>query len=397
MIENFKQREEICSRIENFLQTADQTAPNIADLKNFEKQVQEDWKKYAPIEQSKIKKLQKRFYGLLDQVRSIRNSAARTNGELKQALVEKARQLLDLDDRREAMAQAKALQIEWKAIGPASFKDDRKHWEDFRAACDTLFKDRDNTKNALRNEIGSSLQACNDLLSKLDQILEQDDETLRESRKLFASLQRDFNQALSPKIKKERRQLLDRFTVLTRKIESRLRRLPDKKQLQALASLEARASVCLALETTLLACSDDESLSSEQNNFDRAAWGSLENSGLTDFDRRMNQRLEAVLGTRSVKALNKLQEESEKLARRQLIEAEIRANLDSPEQDRGMRMELQLSQLQNNFGKAVTEDSGDRARFGREFQLALLCAGPLSCPVRKELQQRAEKVLEKLL
>jgi hypothetical protein len=60
-------------------------------------------------------------------------------------------------------------------------------------------------------------------------------------------------------------------------------------------------------------------------------------------------------------------------------------------------MELQLSQLQNNFGKAVTEDSGDRARFGREFQLALLCAGPLSGPVRKELQQRAEKVLEKLL
>ncbi|MCB1672756.1 MAG: DUF349 domain-containing protein [Pseudomonadales bacterium] len=397
MAENLKQRNEICAKLESFLQTVDRETPKIVELRDFEKHMQEEWKKYAPIEQSKIKKLQKRYYGLLDQIRDIRRTSSTANGELKKAMVQQARELLELEDRKDAMEQAKALQAEWKKIGPAAYREDRKYWEEFRAACDALFKQRDEAKKAIRSEIDNAVQASSAILKQLEDLLSIDEETLRDSRKLFASLQRDFNQNFSPRLKKERRQLQDQFNGLIRKIEARFRKLPDKKQLQALAALEARSGLCLNLERQLLACSDDQSLQASLAEFDRSAWEALEDSGTPEFEQRMNQRLDALLKIGSVEKLHKLQGETEQLARRMLVNAEIRANLESPEQDRPLRMEMQLSQLQSNFGKAALEEAGDRQRQGWEFQLARLCVGPLSEPVREEFQQRADRILDRLL
>ncbi len=397
MAENLKQRNGICERVEAFLETVNREAPKLAELRDFEKQAQEDWKKYAPIEQSKIKTIQKRFYGLLDKVREIRRTTAKANGALKQALVGKARQLQELEDRRDAMEQAKALQAEWKTIGPAQFRDDRRYWEEFRAACDALFRDRDEAKKAARSASENTLQASTDILKRLESLLEQNDEELRESRKLFDSLQRDFHQTLNPRIRKDSRQLQDHFTVLTRKIEARFRRLPDKKQLAALAALEARSSQCLALEKQLLSCSDDQSMRNILDSFNRDAWNQLQTSGIPGCDRQMDLRIEMLLGLSGLDAFQKPLQDCEQQARRQLVEAEIRAHLDSPELDRPLRMELQLSQLQNSFGRASLDESGDRQRFGREFQLQQLCTGPLSEPMRGEFQQRVERILDKLL
>jgi hypothetical protein len=397
LAENFKQRSEICNQLAQFLDNLERDEVKIVELKKFESQVREDWKKYAPVEQSKVKKLQKRFYELLNQVRDIRRGAARKNADLKQSLVNRAQSLLELADRGEAMNKARDLQAEWKTIGPSFFKDDRKYWEEFRAACDALFKERDEARRALKSDIENALRSSNDILRQLEEMFEQDEEAFRQSRKLFSSLQRDFNQALSPKIKKERKQILDRFTTLTRKIEARFKKLPDKKQLQALNALQARAQLCQELENRLLACTDDEALQKALEDTDRERWEQLQRSGNPDLDKAMETRWRTLSTLKSLNKLNKLTGELDQTARRQVVEAEISTHLDSPEHDKALRMELQLNQLTSNFGKASADTSRSREREARDLQLRFLCIGPLSQPVRSDLEPRVSRIIEKIL
>jgi exonuclease SbcC len=397
LAENFIQRSEICNQLAHFLENLDRDKVKIVELKKFESQVQEDWKKYAPIEQSKVKKLQKRFYELLNQLRDIRRGAARKNGEAKQSLVKQAQSLLELEDRREAMNKARDLQAEWKTIGPSFFKDDRKYWEEFRAACDALFKERDEARKALKSNIESALKSSNDILRQLEEMFALEEEPFRQSRELFPSLQRDFNQAFSPQIKKERQQLLNRFNTLTRKIEARFKKLPDRKQLQALNALQARAQLCLELENRLLTSTDDEVLQTHLKDIDPERWQQLEHSGNPDLDKAMESRWKALFTLKTMSRLSKLTEELDQTARRQVVEAEISAHLDSPEHDKALRMELQLNQLTSSFGKASTDTSSSREREARELQLRFLCIGPLSHQMRSELEPRVARILEKIL
>jgi hypothetical protein len=61
------------------------------------------------------------------------------NIERKKALVEEARALVALDDLKQAIERAKAIQREWKDAGLTPQRVDRALWKDFRAACDAVF------------------------------------------------------------------------------------------------------------------------------------------------------------------------------------------------------------------------------------------------------------------
>ena len=103
-------------------------------MNSLESDARRDWKLYAPVEQGKVRQIQKRFYSVMGQIQQLRRKTLSRHGDLKRGLVEQAQQLQELDNHQEAMTRAKALQAEWKQVGPAAFKDERKLWEAFRAA-----------------------------------------------------------------------------------------------------------------------------------------------------------------------------------------------------------------------------------------------------------------------
>ena len=61
------------------------------------------------------------------------------NIEAKKALVAEARTLAELDDLRQAIDRAKAIQQEWKNVGLTPQRVDRGLWKDLRKACDAVF------------------------------------------------------------------------------------------------------------------------------------------------------------------------------------------------------------------------------------------------------------------
>jgi len=394
MANNLKQRIQICEQMEAYLETIDHSVIDLVSIKKVEAKARDEWKLYAPVENSKIKKLQKRFYAIMDKLRKIKRSALHISAESKKTLIVRAEELIDLEDNREAMNQAKLLQSEWKKIGPSSYKDDRKYWEAFRAACDKIFAKRDIENQKARNEIVVAIKEVNQSLNELDGILNQNEEAFRESRKLLSSVQRNFRDALSPKIKKERKQLLVKFDNIVGKIETRFRKLPNKKLQQAKAALSEKATICLQLETNLLACENEDDLCKATDKIDDSQWENLQLCANKEFDEAMDNRFQSLRKIASIKQFLALTKDTESEARNKIVELEIKANLDSPESDKGLRMQVQLNQLKTNFGRTT---DNNHSKFARDFELAFLCFGPLDHSVREEMERRVEKAVDKLI
>ncbi|MFT7470668.1 MAG: exonuclease SbcC [Kiritimatiellia bacterium] len=397
MVQNLLKRREICESLEaehKLLQEADDE-PDISKLNKLLSDSEKDWKSYAPIEQSKIKGLQKRFYETVNQLRKLRKSKLSVSAKQKQELVGQAIELSKNEDNRHAMNEAKRLQQEWKKIGPTSYREDQQYWQDFRAACDAIFNKRDQASTELREELKKIETRLGEILAALDAISKKDDSSFRESRASYQDLAQEFSNSLDPRIKSQRKRLLDRFNAAKRQIDSRFRALPDKRQQQLMQSLLEKATTLQNIEKALLGESDAEKFSSLQLSFDSDAWDTADKSGNTEIDTLLNARHSAVFSAKSNSELAKQCKQSEDTFRQLCVQAEIRANVDSPADDKALRMKFQLEQLQSGFGQAKPEPK-QNLKYAMSTELHSLTLGPLDESIRDIFTARLSEVLQKL-
>jgi hypothetical protein len=388
MADNLKQRRDLCDKLEAQLAEIDRDAVDVAAINKLLASSDKAWKKYAPVEQSKIKPLQKRYYGLLNELRKLRKSHARDNAARKQALIAEAVKLTQLDDNRQAMQEAKRLQRQWKDIGPSSFKEDKNYWAEFRKACDQIFAQRDQESAARKQEQQQAETELRALLNRLDQVLALDDAALREAKSDFHELARQFNATLNAQGRGARNKLVDRFNDLKRRIDGRFRALPDKKTQALRDNLEALLVQLEPVEQTLLG----EASAAQSATLDDATWQALVNIG----ERQLVARLEA--RRNALAAPDTLAEQARKAEtelRTLCIDAEIRAGVDSPESDQGTRMQIQLKQLQDGFGQS-RPTAKENQRYAQQTGLLARCIGPLDDGTRKQLESRLEQVLRRL-
>lgn len=390
MADNLQQRRALCDKLEAQLAEIDRDAVDVAAINKLLASSDKTWKKYAPVEQAKIKPLQKRYYGLLNELRKLRKSHARDNAAQKQTLIAEAVKLTQLDDNRQAMQEAKRLQRQWKDIGPSSFKEDKNYWAEFRKACDQIFAQRDQESAARKQEQQQAETELRALLDKLDQVLALDDAALREAKSDFHELARQFNATLNAQGRGARNKLVDRFNDVKRRIDGRFRALPDKKTQALRDNLEALLAQLEPVEQTLL---NGASAAGQSAALDDATWQALDNIGEPQLVARLEARRSALAAPDS---LAEQAREAETELRTLCIDAEIRAGVDSPESDQGTRMQIQLKQLQDGFGQS-RPTAKENQRYAQQTGLLMRCIGPLDGETRKQLQSRLEQVLRRLI
>ncbi len=400
---NLDERNKICAQLEELLPTLTPENLNIANLNKIESKALEDWKLYAPVEQTRIKKLQKRFNTVLTDLRQFKRKALLANATRKLELIAQAEQLDTMENVQEAMAEAKKLQGTWKTIGPSPFKDDRNHWNAFRAACDKIFTKRpkepapraqatgkpaDRTGDKPRNIDSPAVAASKDILSKIRQLTTLVGEELLQSRRSFTELKDAFRASLTADLKHEKRPLQEQFDKLCIQYESKLKAAPDKKSLQLIGQARAKADFCNALEQGALAGKtlDDADALTEQ-------WQAL--GKLADLlqDQALEQRFHALTHGVDAKVLKKHARDNEDKARELCISAEIHAGIDSPDADKALRMQVQLMQLKSSFGKGSGKSP---AQLVADLEMQLLCLGPLDGAVRAGFETRIAKARAKL-
>ncbi len=118
---------------------------------------------------------------------------AETNLEKKKVLCEKAEELKDSQDWKNATNQFVALQKEWKAIGPVPRKHTESLWKRFITACDYFFEQKKATFSSQKTEELDNLKAKEEIIAKVNSL----DETLsaKEAVAQVHELMAEFNKA----------------------------------------------------------------------------------------------------------------------------------------------------------------------------------------------------------
>jgi Domain of Unknown Function (DUF349) len=137
-------QEQLCVRMEA-LRTVEDPEAVAAEVRSLQQQ----WKDAADVPRAQADALWRRFKAAHDEAWSkceayfAAQAAERAQNLAKKvALCEKAESLADSTHWVETADAIKALQVEWKAIGPVSRGREKQIWDRFRSACDTFFTRR---------------------------------------------------------------------------------------------------------------------------------------------------------------------------------------------------------------------------------------------------------------
>jgi hypothetical protein len=156
---NVAVQEELCVRMEALVAATDldKTAVELHEL-------QGRWRQFSQARKEEAAGLWDRFRSARDQVQAkveehVRKKAAEEQQNLKhkEALCAKAEALTASTDWLKTAEAIKALQAEWKAIGPAPFRQQKALWDRFHAACDRFFTARKQDLSRRKDEWSKNL------------------------------------------------------------------------------------------------------------------------------------------------------------------------------------------------------------------------------------------------
>src|SRR5207302_715327 len=139
------------------------------------KQLHVDWKAAGPTTKDKQEQLWQRFKAAADQVHersrahfAILDEQRGANLAKKEELAARVEALADSSDWKETAELIKALQEEWKALGPAPKEKADDVWKRFRGACDKFFDRRKAAFDKLDEQRGANLKAKELLCEKVE-------------------------------------------------------------------------------------------------------------------------------------------------------------------------------------------------------------------------------------
>ncbi len=146
--ENLAQKEALCVEVE---QLTDNMTPetNFIPLAKKIVTLQQRWKEIGPVPKEDHDAIWQRFKGRCDAFFAAKNNHDRAldaqrpaNQAKKEALLARVKELSGATITRETVREITAMQEEWRGVGPAAKEPERLLQQEFKAVCDTFFKER---------------------------------------------------------------------------------------------------------------------------------------------------------------------------------------------------------------------------------------------------------------
>jgi hypothetical protein len=170
--ENFQKKEALVVKAEELSPSTEwkSTADAI-------KALQAEWKTIGPVPQERSQELWQRFrkagnafFERLQEHRKEASQGTVENLQRKEELCAKAEELSASTDWKGAAEAIKALQAEWKAVGPAPREQADAVWKRFRKAADVFFARRKEHSDALRKEQDENLRRKEALVARAEEL-----------------------------------------------------------------------------------------------------------------------------------------------------------------------------------------------------------------------------------
>lgn len=263
----------------------------------------------------------------------------------KRKLIRAAEQLAYVEDRKEAVDQAKRLQADWKRAGSLWRGRENALWKEFRKPLDPLFEDLQQEKEAQQQAFQERIAEQGALVAGMKAILEEKDETLEELRGKVQGLVDQWRDIEHPD-----RKLRKSFDTLTARFESRLREFHTSKERAQQQRWWVKADILHELESGLL----DKAPGKATLERLRKKWPD-ESSG-HEVDKTLDRRFEAAF--EAADSIEYIPQTAQK-ARSLCIQLEFLSGLSSPESDREERMQYQVDRLSRSMSGDLEQQSAE--------------------------------------
>jgi hypothetical protein len=214
--------------------------------------VQDEWHKVRAVPREKGRELWQRYKIIEGELRLRCESFFQQlaverveNLRKKEALCAQVEALADSTDWIRTAEAIKALQAEWKTIGPVTPGHEKAVWERFRAACDRFFTRRKNDLTERKNVWLANLKKKEAICAQVEALLESTDwdRALAEVKHIQAEWRQ-----VGPVKRNRSEALLARFHAACEKFFDRYAHRNDHELAQQLA---AREQICADLEAVL--------------------------------------------------------------------------------------------------------------------------------------------------
>jgi hypothetical protein len=378
---NLEQRKQYLEEMRELLESTDwDNSPDYKAVQASVHNINRGFTSIKDLERNAGEKQWKQYSTLKAAVMAKLDAVYDENIALKQRLINQAETLAEATAIAENLTSLKSLQARWKQIGVTRRGEDQKAWKAFKKQTDIVYNKVQELRRSQRNETDQQLEAYRDIIKAIQQLAKTAND-LAEADHRFSELQASYSQLpelprqlpekLLEGIHRDYRNACDQFDLC----RSRIIKGRHNQQLDA---LRQKASLCTRLEALAASASEQQLLEISQQ------WDSIElhNPGLS-------QRIEA----RRESVHTDMDRDAITAQRRMLcIRLEILMDIESPPEDRALRMQYQLQQMnQSGLGQPVI----DAKQLIENMELDWLCMPGAEAEQQVALDERFQRILGK--
>jgi len=335
------------------------------------------------------KKLDAHLKSALAPLREALSSARNEAKAQRRKLIDEATSIAAQAAERDAPSRVKALQSQWQEASralPLARRDEQTLWQEFRAACDSVFSAREAKRKEADTRKTDSMKALDDHCAKI--------EALAQSQSPDADIRRELREAqeawrkLSAEAGPVPTRLQSRFSAARTAVEAALANRARSRTTAVWKALEQKEALCERLDR--LVQSDESERTGAAALIEE--WNALPPLSSAWEQRMVERRDAAVQALADSEASDDYRErieEGTELRHERLLELELAIGLETPKELQAERLALQMKKLKDRFKRGATDES----KAAGELLLAW-CSEP---GIASELdRQRAEVAFRKI-
>ena len=376
--ENLEKREPLISKMKELFESTDWDAkPNYKAVEDSLSQIMQSWKKIKDVEHSRGQKQWGNLSKVKDQINEKLDIEYDKNIAAKHSLSTQLEQMLEQDITEQSLDKLQFIQSKWKQIGVTRRSQDQNAWVKFKFTSDAVYQKIQDLRQAKRAIEDEQIEAYKQIhrqihrLAKSTQDLIKSDkefETLEEQYKDLPPLPTGLPEKLIERLNKEYAQACDAYAGA----KDRLNKAKLDNELETLAT---KAQLCSELEQL-----------PEQT--EQAVITELQDK-INSLDISNKETIKR-FATRLENARNPDREDYGKARRLLLIECEILLDIESPKEDKDLRLQIQLDRMkQQGIGNSPINTTETM----NELKLKWLCTPGAEAKLQKQFDGRFDKLM----
>lgn len=369
--ENVERRREVLERLRSFEAAQSGDHPDWRAMATALREAPREWRGYSPVERGAVRAIQEEFDAILGRLQSRLDAWYAQNAADKQALIERARELLAKDDSRDAIDGVKRLQQQWKTFGAARRDQEQQLWLAFREQCDAVYQKRQQAHSEYTASLEANKAQAEVLCARAEQVAALSGPGLLEGVAQIPEWRAAF-EALGDMPRADERGLQHRFERAVKLCQDRVTQQRARDKEQSFLNLFEAARLIGDY-----GCAEDA---------DREARKQTAETFIAGIERWPKGGAEALKEAwAKAQSAATLDPAAQETALRLLcIRAEIRTESATPAEDQGLRREYQVQRLVQGMGQHRDPQADDPDNLALEW----VRVGPVGAAAHQALMGR---------